>query len=317
MKTNVKSAWIAFVAAAALAASASAWAQDGGQNPTPSDPKADGEKKDEGTPEPPKLTPEEIAAKIKEAFKLYKEERDEKSLKIVDTILLSEPTHPKANYLRGEILFIQGRLREAEQALRRSLENQPDYAYALDTLGMAQVAQAKFVEAVESFQAAIKADKKLADPHLHLGELFERQQKLPEAEKELITAVQLSPTLPAAHQALGFLYLAQAKYKECSAAFLKVTQLDPKNFDAQFAYGYSLDVQQKFSEAEAIYKRLLAAQPRFPDAYRNLGVLAERKGGKKSSQEALDYYKKYIESGGKDPQVKSWISALEESLKAK
>lgn len=316
-------AWWRWVAAAAGAAALAfgtgrpATAQAGGEKPPADKPAEKPADKPEDKPAEPAAPPNlELAKKLlKEAEGLYKKEKDEEALKKAEEAVSADGTWPRAHYFRAEVLLLLGRVNDAETGFRKAIELDPKFVLAWDSLGVAMIAKSSFIQAQECFQKAVDLDKKNAGAHLHLGMMLKRQQKLAEAEKEFLQSAQLDPKFPGSRRELGYLYLVQGKPADAGKQFQMVTRLDPQDYDSWFAYAYCLDVEKKGSEAEDAYRLLLKLNPKYADAWRNLGILYERNESKKNFEEALGFYKKYVECGGKDPAVKSWIAALEEKLK--
>ena len=252
---------------------------------------------------------------VKAGFSLYKKAKDTQALEKVEEALAANPYCAKAHYLKGEIRYQSQEVQAAATSFRKAVELDEKYVYAYDALGVCYLTLGKYIQAQESFQKALQLNKRFSDSHLHLGILRERQRKMTDAEREYRLAVRLNARSTFAHRRLGFMYLSQNKLRQAAASFLMVTRLDKRDVEALFAYGYCLDAQDKHSQAAAVYQKLLRIDKKHTGAWRNLGVTHERKGSKKSKREALKCYRTYVQLGGKDPQVKSWVTLLEEALK--
>src|SRR5262249_23474210 len=101
----------------------------------------------------------------------------------------------------------QGRLAEAEAALRKAIDLQPDYAQAHYNLGLALRNQGKLAEAEAAFRKAIELQPDFAEAYVGLGLALKNQGKLAEAVKAYRRAVELKPNDTKAHYDLLLKFL--------------------------------------------------------------------------------------------------------------
>ena len=121
-------------------------------------------------------------------------------------LALDDKYAPALNYL-GYMWAEKGQnLAEAELYIRRALEQEPDNAAYLDSLGWVLYRQGRYQEALPHLERAVALSAEDSDPtvHEHLGDLYERIGRRPDAIASWEKAVALegaSKELPAKLQA--------------------------------------------------------------------------------------------------------------------
>lgn len=103
--------------------------------------------------------------------------------------------HPSASsyYLLGQCLYLQGKLKEAEETLQKALELDPTNPYVLNDLAYIWVDQGKRLE--EAVAMLERAVRKVQSPEVldSLGWAYVKTGRLEEGLKVLKKAVQLNP----------------------------------------------------------------------------------------------------------------------------
>ena len=74
-----------------------------------------------------------------------------------------------------------------------ALRIKPDYAQALDNLGLALEKTNRLPEAIERFQQAVRMDPDFADAHYHLGIALAQEHRLAEAQEQFQQALRIKP----------------------------------------------------------------------------------------------------------------------------
>lgn len=98
----------------------------------------------------------------------------------------------------GYCLFLQNRLDESEEALRRILTEAPTHKKAHNTLGMVLGLQGRYEESLNEFRQAVGE----AEAHANLGFVLVQVGDFKEANKHYHEAVRLNPALRPAVEAL-------------------------------------------------------------------------------------------------------------------
>lgn len=97
----------------------------------------------------------------------------------------------------GKALSQAGRLVEAEDALRRAVQIEPDSVAAHTELGSALIAQAKYSEAEARYRGDLRINPKLAEAWFNLGLCLMNHRDSMGALEPFQKAPRLSPICPA------------------------------------------------------------------------------------------------------------------------
>lgn len=149
------------------------------------------------------------------------------------SMLSVDSGHAQANYLMGVCLIARGRLREAEDFLRRSIESEPTAA-----------------------------------AHNDLAECLRQQQRLADAEASAKRALELEPELLAAQDTLACVLCDGGRYAEAEALTAKVVSAQPDYMPFQLT-SLRVDIAHRRKiEAERRLKVLDKAKFAVPESLR-------------------------------------------------
>lgn len=117
---------------------------------------------------------------------------------------------------------------QARAALGRALLLEPDSAEAHASRGN-QLLEIdwRFAEAEQAFRRALELDPRNASAHQWLAELLMLSRRFPEAEAEMQLALELEPLNAAVHKNRGKVLYYARRYSEAAAAYSKAIELDP------------------------------------------------------------------------------------------
>ena len=164
-----------------------------------------------------------------------------------------------------------GELQPAEQIYRQVLQADPNYADALNGLGMIASQFGQHEDAIDLISRAIKQKRNIAAYHNNLAGAYLALRRLPEAVSSYRRALVLSPDFAEAHSNLGNALKDQGKVDEAIACYRQASLLKPGFAEAHSNLGNALWDQGKFDEAVASCRRALALKPDLADAHNNLG----------------------------------------------
>jgi tetratricopeptide (TPR) repeat protein len=146
---------------------------------------------------------------------------------------------------RGEILWRpgvalarQGKLADAEAALREAIRHKPDeggasavtpnwYVSAHDNLAAVLFRQGKYEQAEAAYREVIRLKPDYANAHHERGRILARQGKLADAEAAYREAASLEPKAVHTHLMLGDVRARLGRWDEAAAAFGRALELDP------------------------------------------------------------------------------------------
>lgn len=196
----------------------------------------------------------------------------EGSISATRKALSLRPDDPELHYNLGLALFRQGKMKEAEDALRESLRQKPDFVLPRRTLGVILCDfRRDYDGAIEVFQEALRIDANDAATHYNLGTAYAGKGKYDRAETEFREALRLDGDYAGAHSSLGAVYIHLNKWTEAEAEIREALRLDPKQPVAHQNLGVILDSRQDFDGAIPCYREALRLRPGFVDALCNLG----------------------------------------------
>jgi tetratricopeptide (TPR) repeat protein len=160
------------------------------------------------TEEALRLDPELVKAHINLLILYGRMGNREKAEEHYQAVVKLNPTQfPDAYYNYGELLTMEGKLDEAEQAFRKALTISPSYAAAHNNLGNVLERQGKLSEAAAEYRKAIEADPSFRRGHFNLGRLMINQHKYAEAIEQLLqTLTPVDEETPTYMYALGAAY---------------------------------------------------------------------------------------------------------------
>lgn len=129
----------------------------------------------------------------------------------------------------GFALRQNGRLEEAENTLKKSVEIKPDLAEALCNLSVTQLDLGKEKDAMESAQKAVQINAKQPIFRVVLGNALAKNGQLKEAVQEYKTAIQIRPDYENAHFNLGRVLFEDKQFTEAKFVLAQALNLDPKD----------------------------------------------------------------------------------------
>jgi tetratricopeptide (TPR) repeat protein len=200
-----------------------------------------------------------------------------------------------AHRLLGYALLAQGYAAEAIPHLERAHEE--------GALGIAQLENGQFVEAIRNLQAALQKQPNDPDLLYYLGRasgLLSKQsidtllaaypdspraqqsmaenyfvlRQMPEAEKSYEQALQSRPDTPNLHLELGQVFAMTSRWPQAEDQFRAESKLQPGNAEAAYRLGDALLHEGKTKEARIELERADKLQPQMPETLYALGKAA-------------------------------------------
>jgi protein O-mannosyl-transferase len=162
----------------------------------------------------------------------------------------------------GAALAKEGKIDEANKCYRRSLEIEPNYAWALANLGDNLCQKWQLDESLCYCQKAVESDPTYPMAHWALGNVLFRKGKIAEAEKCYRQALALNPRYADAYSNLGCALETQGKLAEALANFQAALELNPHQPDTHENLGRICYRQAKVAEAYMHWREVLAARPK-------------------------------------------------------
>jgi len=112
----------------------------------------------------------------------------------------------------------------AEEAIHALLEQSPEDAGLLNSLGSIYAQRGDYFNAEATFRKVIELNPEYGDAHYNLGLVYSLQSRKTEAIEKFIKAVDINPRDFAAHNDLGVLYHSQGKDLHAKSHFIKALE---------------------------------------------------------------------------------------------
>jgi tetratricopeptide (TPR) repeat protein len=171
-----------------------------------------------------------------------------------------------------------GRRKQAEQAYRQVLEDDPNQPDALHLLGVMAFEAGRNDIALDLISRAIAANGNRAEYHGNLGNVLAALGRLDEAIAACRKAVALRPSYAEGHYYLGNALRKADRMDEAIAAFRAAIAQRSEFAEAYNNLGNAVKSKGLNGEAIACYRRAIAIQPKYVDAYNNLGIVLGANG---------------------------------------
>ena len=145
------------------------------------------------------------------------------------------PIVPATNELRLDLAVEYTRkhdMANAERELRIIINSEPNNIYALSTLGVVLIGQARPVEAMETLLQVVSLSPNYAGGHLNLGLSYMHLNMLDQAEQELRTGIALAPGNSGGYVNLAVIYQKRGRFAAAERALERALWLDPRNVAA-------------------------------------------------------------------------------------
>jgi tetratricopeptide (TPR) repeat protein len=227
-----------------------------------------------------------------------------------------------AKYRLAESLEQQGKIAEAIEALRESIQLSPAFTEAHFVLGvlLARQGNEHYAAAVDEFLAVLRLDPRHIDARINLSSVLEQEgdfvaaasalkealsiagdradlyvmlgQKQGGAEqyqdsiKSFRKALELDPKIPGAHYGLAMTLRSLGDLAAAQAEFEEALKLNPNDALAHYQLGRFLIQQKQPTEAAHHLEEAVRLDPQLADAYAKLGILYRSVGKNDEAEKA-------------------------------
>ncbi|MFZ0233314.1 MAG: FG-GAP-like repeat-containing protein [Candidatus Acidiferrales bacterium] len=192
------------------------------------------------------------------------------------------------NYFTYGIAFVEyGYLDEAQAALQRAVDANPNYAAAWFNLGTIFLNKKQYPEARRCLLEAVRLDSRDTDAWNNLGMVSGEQGNYDEALEEFQKSARANPNNVLPVQNMVRIYRFQGRAADAQKALEELIALAPNNADLHLAVAMTLVAQNEIEDARRELETAVRLRPDNTDAINDLGVVLLRLG---KSQEALERF---------------------------
>jgi predicted O-linked N-acetylglucosamine transferase (SPINDLY family) len=183
-----------------------------------------------------------------------------------------QPDNADSHNLLGLALMEQGRLEEAEAAVREALRLHPDNPAAYNTLGLVLFQQSQPEQAAANFGRAVQLQPSFVEAWLNLGDALRGLGRRDEAGASYERAAQLRPNDPGPVAKLGALLMELGRPADAVLCYERALRLRPDSAILCNNLGLALLHQGRYEEARLSCRQTLYLQPDLAEAHNNQGL---------------------------------------------
>jgi len=197
-------------------------------------------------------------------------ERPRDAEQIAATVLKSNPRHPRALYIFGSALLMQGRTHESLAPLESAAHGRHDAEF--DTmLAIALQRVGRSDDAIRRLKLATKRRPPHAAAFKELGALLAALGRYDEGIAVLKRGIEIAPMVPRLAIELGYALLNRRRCNDAKAAFAHALALAPSSPDALFGMAKSHQEIGESAEAAEYFRRCLVNSPSNDTLWLGLG----------------------------------------------
>ncbi len=242
---------------------------------------------------------------------LYEGGQDEAAIESARTLIDDYPGQPLPMVILGSILVRQGSVEDGVGQIEAALALAPEYADGWVQLGMAQLEQAAYEQALGSFDKAQKissTDSVVVQAERGRGRAFSGLNRFAEARASFAKVLSHDPADALSRVALGRALRLLGEDKQSAAELSKVTQQQPESSLGHREFGESLASLGAYKEAVINLRRAIALSPDDSRAYLVLGSVLAKQGEEEAAAEA---YRKSLALDPDNTEAAFFVRALE------
>ena len=203
----------------------------------------------------------------------YENKRFAQASNFAKAIVKRYPEHHPTWKILGSALSLEGKVEEALEATKKTIQLSPEDADAHFNAGNLFFKLSQFNEAAASQRRAIELNQNDLQAHRTLAKTLLRLGKLDEAEKYLRLALQKNPNSIVDYFSLSEVLRKKGEAIEAEGILNDLLTLKPTLAEGHYNLGVILRDLNEYDKAAESYKRAISLKKNFTDAYKNLGFL--------------------------------------------
>ena len=243
------------------------------------------------------------AQDLTQAKKAIDAEQYEKAKTILKSIIASNPTDGKSNFLLGNIYLVQSVTDSAKIVFQKGLEGKDGARLNYVGLGSLDLDNGNTVAAETNFASALKdTRKKDIEELIAIGKAYTNSAKpnYKKAIEVLNKAKAINSNDADVQLALGDAYNNDKNQNDAYVAYRNAFQIDPTLLRAKMQLGVLLKGAKSYDEAIKAFNEVIAINPNYGPVYRELAETYYKWGRNKPSKSeeymktAIGFYEKYL-----------------------
>ncbi|GAB5497739.1 MAG: tetratricopeptide repeat protein [Pseudohongiellaceae bacterium] len=228
------------------------------------------------------------------------------------------PNYAVSYCSRGVALKALGRIVEAIASYDHAIRLDPNYSEAFANRGVALQAVNRLNEALDSLNLAIEVDPDNPRAYFNRGNVLREMGELDQAVASFDSALELLPEFPQAYCNRAATLVDLSHYQAALASYRKAVRLKPVYPEVFFSIGNVLKLMGNVEGALSNYEAAIKQRPAYVEAHNNRGVVLEELGrleeALRSYTEALRLNPNYVEAYSNRGVALQELSQLDEAL---
>ena len=229
-----------------------------------------------------------------------------KALTLADSAAVYTKKKDNIFFLKGKIFYELGRFNNANQALRNTLEIEPNYSGAYKMLGEIAFQQQDYAKAVNYYSRELILNETSLS-YCDLGRVYTKLGKVDSARICFYKAIELNNSLSDSYLYLSKLEAAEGNLNKAFQSATRACELDENNMEYQYVYNTILVQMGRGNEAVLSLKKVVKEWPWHPGAHYILGKALKQSGKKLEGERFLDISKTAIANQEKIEHLESVI----------
>jgi tetratricopeptide (TPR) repeat protein len=222
----------------------------------------------------------------------------------LDALLATEPSNVAVNNAMAVYYLMENDIEAAERHVREVLYVEPTNVTGLNTRGLINLKQNKFLMAKWIFEnKVLREDPASTEAHTNLGYTYIKLEQRPLAMKHFQKALEYDPDNMEVRMNIAAMLLEHLDYEQALGHYELVLRQQPKNAEAKAGKcdaifglgGAANDRNAQFKKALSCYDALLAEQPERAHLYKRAAETCQNR--LQDLEGAVGYYEKYLKHG--------------------
>lgn len=219
--------------------------------------------------------PEPLDPRLRNAVGLHRRGDVDAAAQIYTDILDREPEHWQALHYLGLARLQQGRLKDADSLLSRSVSIEPRNANAWSDLGSVRVKADTPQEALDPFSRALELSPEHPDALNNMARALRLLSRFDQARPLLERLVSLQPGQPGPLRALADVQTKSGDVASAIDTFQEALKIDPDDPRIRLGLGDACESAGRFRQARMQYLSILRREPESPLALSRLLQMRE------------------------------------------
>ena len=248
-----------------------------------------------------------LKAEVQLARMDFSQQKQELANSRLEKVLQESPRQPDALLLKGKVALGHREGKEAVQAFRTVLKDDPNQSSVQSLLGQGHALSGDFELARESFEKAVALNSRQFDASMALARLSVNDRDFPKAQGYLEDILKV---VPAHLETLGFLfkvYVAQKQWGQSEKVLTRLREAGGSPYAIDLADGLLAQARQQWDRSTQAFQRALQAKP---DELAPLAAIVKQAFYRKRPADAQQYLKKILDERPDHPFASGLLGAV-------